>query len=269
MKDFQLGDALAGKALEPWLFFPEFGGKGVHEGQWTLGYSRLADRKSLLCYKYVHAKCRGGPNAIEGETMTLNTAPCNDSAIEVTLRIGVTGHRNLSNKSLLRAKAQEVLGRLEQLLSHTPHRYVVISSLAEGADRLVAKTVLEWPASTTARPLLEVILPFAQGEYLQDFESEESKLEFRGLLDQAACVHVVKPTLQRREAYRRAGEEVVRRCDLLIAIWDGGPAAGIGGTGDIVEYARKTGRPLYWIDSVNGDIAQEGTLPPFRPPWPC
>ncbi len=36
---------------------------------------------------------------------------------------------------------------------------------------------------------------------------------------------------------RTRGLVVVERCDLLLAIWDGHPAHGLGGTADIVAYA--------------------------------
>jgi hypothetical protein len=39
-------------------------------------------------------------------------------------------------------------------------------------------------------------------------------------------------------AYFAAGKLIVNRCDLLLAVWDGQPAGGLGGTGDIVGYAR-------------------------------
>ncbi|MEO5877101.1 MAG: hypothetical protein ABIQ26_19070, partial [Streptosporangiaceae bacterium] len=43
------------------------------------------------------------------------------------------------------------------------------------------------------------------------------------------------------EAYLVAGHRVVKRSDLLLAVWDGRPAGGLGGTADIVAYARDRG----------------------------
>jgi hypothetical protein len=40
---------------------------------------------------------------------------------------------------------------------------------------------------------------------------------------------------------------VADQCDALVAVWDGQPARGRGGTADIVAYARKKRRPLAWI----------------------
>ena len=54
----------------------------------------------------------------------------------------------------------------------------LLSPLAEGADRLVAKAAL------LSGYRLEVAMPFAQAEYEQDFDPE-GVTEFRALLDQA------------------------------------------------------------------------------------
>ncbi len=37
------------------------------------------------------------------------------------------------------------------------------------------------------------------------------------------------------------GRAVADGCDLLLAVWDRKPAAGLGGTADVVAYARKRG----------------------------
>ena len=55
------------------------------------------------------------------------------------------------------------------------------------------------------------------------------------------------------DAYRAAGEYVVNSCDLLIAIWDGQPGRGRGGTEDILRMARNNQMPIYVI----------GAEPPF------
>jgi hypothetical protein len=53
--------------------------------------------------------------------------------------------------------------------------------------------------------------------------------------------------VSREDAYERAGRYVVDRSDAIIALWDGEPARGQGGTAAIVAYARKRGVPLVWI----------------------
>ncbi|MFJ8953478.1 hypothetical protein ACIRO1_25525 [Streptomyces sp. NPDC102381] len=38
-----------------------------------------------------------------------------------------------------------------------------------------------------------------------------------------------------------AGKEVVDQSDVLLAVWDGKPAGGKGGTADVVAYAQRQG----------------------------
>ena len=59
----------------------------------------------------------------------------------------------------------------------------------------------------------------------------------------------------REETYAEAGSFVVDRCDALVAIWDGAPSRGVGGTADAVARARDREVPLYWIRA--GDAGYE------------
>jgi hypothetical protein len=51
----------------------------------------------------------------------------------------------------------------------------------------------------------------------------------------------------------------VDRSDALIAVWDRRPAAGLGGTAHVVQYAIGTGCPVTILDPVNRVI-----MPPAR-----
>ncbi|EDY51731.1 hypothetical protein [Streptomyces clavuligerus] len=52
---------------------------------------------------------------------------------------------------------------------------------------------------------------------------------------------LTEPTPQARQA---GNELLVDRCDELVAVWDGLPARGFGGTADAVAYARRTNTPV-------------------------
>jgi hypothetical protein len=43
---------------------------------------------------------------------------------------------------------------------------------------------------------------------------------------------------------------VVNQVEHLVAVWNGLPAAGVGGTGDVVAYARKKKVDVYRIDPL-------------------
>jgi hypothetical protein len=170
----------------------------------------------------------------------------------------VTGHRTLVDEYRLRRSVDQILGHLDALFAATPHCYTVVSPLAEGTDRLVAQQVLAWPAQPPElAPDLEVILPLPMEEYQRDFETAESQAEFTGLLKRAHLVRTVPLTAERPTGYLRAGQQVVQGCDVLIAIWNGEPAAGSGGTAEIVALARHVGRWLFWIHAEDGAIREE------------
>lgn len=157
--------------------------------------------------------------------------------------IGVTGHRVLADLDRLHAGMREVVAWLEQ--TH-PDSWTVVSSLAEGADRLVARALLGRPGTT-----LVAVLPLPVADYEADFGTAQSVAELHELLDQASEVVVVPPQHDRDEAYEAAGLAVLDRSDVLVAVWDGEGAQGVGGTGGIVAEARRRRLPLAWIRAGN------------------
>lgn len=137
-------------------------------------------------------------------------------------------------------------GYPEAGLPNTPLRLTVVSALAEGADRVVAKEVLERKGSN-----LVCVLPVAQENlqvYRDDFPSADSQQEFDQLLADAWQQLYLPPEIkvprdatqeQRADGYLWAGKEVVRNSDVLIAIWDGQPSRGVGGTADLIRWMRQ------------------------------
>jgi hypothetical protein len=178
-----------------------------------------------------------------------------DGSEAVGFVIGVTGPRSLTNRSALSSRVREVFAKFRHDLSHLPSAqttFVILSPLAEGADRLVA-----WAGFEELEADLEVVLPLKRSDYRGDFDTAESKAEFEALCARARRIIEIEPAAHRAEAYERAGRYVVDHCDVLIALWDGKPASGRGGTGDIVAYAREVGCPLYWIHTEDGRISEE------------
>ena len=161
------------------------------------------------------------------------------------VRVGVTGHRDLDEEVELALEVTEVLNRIKKMAasrSGSPPVLEVISPIAEGADRLVVREVLKDP---TAK--LRVPLPLPKEQYREDFKKAESIAEFEDLLAKAVEVIEMPPAATREEGYKQAGLYVLENCDVLIALWDGEPSRGQGGTAEIVEMARKSGKPLFWI----------------------
>ena len=165
----------------------------------------------------------------------------------MSARIGVTGHRALPDKP-------EFLDRVRQAvadaiaLARTGGRsgqVTVISALAEGADRLVAEEVLGQPGA-----LLEVVLPSVPAEYELDFMETAAREDFRRLLNLASSVSVVPPGESRTANFEAAGHAMLERIDVLLALWDGRPARGRGGTAEIVARAQELGLPIVWVSTI-------------------
>jgi len=117
------------------------------------------------------------PDRAEQVTGVADTGwpPEGEGQLPFSLRIGVTGHRRLTDPAALvpgiRAAVQGVVERF--LGPEAEPALLVISALAEGADRLVAAEVLARPDAT-----MEAVLPLPPGDYLDDFTGDASKAEF-------------------------------------------------------------------------------------------
>ena len=190
----------------------------------------------------------------------------------IRFRVGVSGHRTppklpreseppiRSQVELILATVIETARRMEDdYKRNLPSRpaapdaaaalaskFVIVSSVAEGSDRIVAEIGL---ASGFA---LEIVLPFGRDEYAHDFETDPSKANYQRLLAQAAAVFELDgDAAARSRAYETAGFVMLANIDLLIAIWDGEEAAGIGGTEQIIGRAVASGIPVVWIEPSN------------------
>jgi tetratricopeptide (TPR) repeat protein len=190
------------------------------------------------------------------------------------LWIGVTGHRTLSDEAALKIQVVEAIEQLRKAFQQKGPIFL-LSSLAAGADCLVAEVDLEHFGGQ-----LWAVLPFEIGDYAKDFDADQLK-RFTKLLSQAQRIIFpeAKPAAQRskvptpdelledREAgYERAGIYVVENADAMLAIWDGQPPRGRGGTAEIIAYARKESCPLVRIASQSPfEITLELPAAPMKP----
>jgi hypothetical protein len=84
-------------------------------------------------------------------------------------------------------------------------------------------------------------------------------------MDEASLVTVLPAGGSREAAYAQVGHYVVDRSDVLVAVWDGLPARGPGGTAEIVAHARDRGVPLFLVSPDGGQVVEElGTYVPHR-----
>ena len=147
--------------------------------------------------------------------------------------VGVTGHQDLP------ADARPlIVGSVRGILTLTPPPITAVSSLAAGADQLVAQQVL------AAGGRLHAVIP--SNDYERTMSGPDLTT-YRRLLQLAEHVTGLDYPTANEEAFDAAGRWVVEHCETLIAVWDGQPARGKGGTADAVAYAKQLGLPIHII----------------------
>ena len=168
----------------------------------------------------------------------LAPAIARDPCPRATIRVGAIGHRNIEG-----AAREKIVRTVEEVLNLIRHAaedelrkpltrwqfadgldLVVVSPLAEGADRLIAQVGLAQDYR------LGVILPFAAVDYEATFDlgnHVEAIADFRALLAKAAQpkgygILVLdgdaKPGTRRDAAFLNCAKSVSRWSDILIAI---------------------------------------------------
>ncbi len=169
------------------------------------------------------------------------------------LRVAAIGHRIVAAPGRVAATVRRALGILRYATeSGWPGAdLVLVSPLAQGADRLIAE------AGLAQGYRLEAVLPGARADYEKTFDLGEAEAEiaaFRALLDQAAPpagfgILAMDGDLSpdgRDRAFLDCADAVIRRADIVLAIlsadrWE-------SQTGRTVTDAVARGTPLVVID---------------------
>lgn len=168
------------------------------------------------------------------------------------VNIGVTGHRYLKETGKILKGVDKALKMIEEMYG-TP--FVMLSALAEGADRLVVfRAQAIWENTQ-----LVALLPMKLDDYLSEFTSFVSKAEIINLMETADQVIELDQAGSQTYAYLEAGKQILNHCDILVAVWDGQESQGEGGTAEIVALARERDLPLAWVHAGN---RQPGTNNP-------
>jgi hypothetical protein len=155
------------------------------------------------------------------------------------LRVGITGHSNLTPDSV-----PVVAEALSKVLADLGEPVVGVTCLARGADQIFAGAVLEIGGE------IEVVLPAT--DYRDRKVKPDNRPVFEALLSRATQVRVLPFETSNRAAYMAASEAVLGDVEHVVAVWDGQPSDGHGGTGDVVAAARRRGIPVttVWADGV-------------------
>ncbi|MEV4559660.1 hypothetical protein AB0K51_22060 [Kitasatospora sp. NPDC049285] len=146
--------------------------------------------------------------------------------------IAVTGHLDLTSTT-----ACAVRCALAALLAPYPAAELTgVSCLAPGADSVFADAVLDLGGRLVA------VLPGT--DYPDPQADAAERAEFARLRTAAHQVVVLPAEQLDSAAYVAANDELLRLADELVAVWDGRPGNGPGGTADMVAAARAAGVPV-------------------------
>ena len=170
------------------------------------------------------------------------------------LSIGVTGHRDLvkDERPALESRVRALFDGLSA--SHPDLDLQLLTALAEGADRLVAKVAIKLGIPFVA------VLPMEKAEYEEDFKSAESLAEFHYMLSKAQQTVTLSSvsgegSLGRDSQYAQLGLFISNHCQVLLTLWDGKPFDAVGGTAQVVNY-HLTGV----MDGFEGDLSPASLL---------
>lgn len=158
------------------------------------------------------------------------------------MRVGITGHRGLSPE----VEQQVRRALAEAVEAYEPAELVGLSCIADGPDAWFAQAVLDHGGR------IEVVLPAEQ--YRADLPDWHHPT-YDDLLRRAAQVHRTGLDGSGSHAHQAGSELLVDQADELLAVWDGQPARGYGGTADVVAYAEGKGVPVrvLWPEGATRD----------------
>jgi hypothetical protein len=182
---------------------------------------------------------------------------------QAVFRIGIVGHRpdKLSVEALYALPS--VLANLFEILNteiratfekagasydqQIPPAIRLVSGLAAGTD-LIAIGEAHTHAWQT-----QLLLP----ENCQHFRGRLNtgdQLAFDQALSRSVSlteITVYGEEASTSEPHAALGQLLLQNIDLLVAVWDGEPGRGKGGTADIITYAYKLQIPVLWLDAGN------------------
>lgn len=190
--------------------------------------------------------------------MTDSAAAADEDLLpRLVLRFGITGHRPprlaLEHHDAARATCAAIFAQARTILTDigmahgdlfSPEEPLVrlISALASGADTVAAEAALEEGIA------LSTCMPFAAPVYAGDF-SNEDWVDAQALAAAAdSNLALTDHSRGDEAAYEAVGRLVLAQADILIAIWDGEPARGRGGTTDVVAEAIARHIPVIHIN---------------------
>lgn len=167
------------------------------------------------------------------------SAKVSAASISPEFVISVTGHRDIAESDIaaLREQLQTIFKEIRSRFQHLPIR--LVSGLAEGADTVATEVALEMDMAVTA------VLPMPLESYSEDFTGDALE-KFRSLVkgdgvkvlelpvSDGKSISDLSDAANRDAQYAMLRDYIIRRSNLLVAVWDGADNGLPGGTSDVV-----------------------------------
>ena len=168
------------------------------------------------------------------------------------LIIGITGHRDIAqtSKPAVEKALRRVFTDLRKSCPHTP--LLLLSPLAEGADRIATKVFLELPHTQLVIPM-----PMDLASYRETFS--ENDATFDDLLKRHKHFVIPLPDAktspwdtrapnyaEKPDCFEALGLYIAEHCHVLVAVWDNIFLEKIGGASQVVKVFL-TGQPNFGL----------------------
>ncbi len=151
------------------------------------------------------------------------------------MKVGITGHQNLTAAESAWLKV-ELENEIKQMKIEE-----AFTCLAIGADQIFASVIL-----ANKIPLV-AITPCEK--YEQTFDGKHIEF-YKSLVNQATSKIQLDFEKPSEEAFYEAGKTVANKSDILFAVWNNHPAKGLGGTADIVSFAKKINKKIIHFNPI-------------------
>lgn len=181
------------------------------------------------------------------------------------LYLGLSTHRRIHPDALrkIEAAARAVLIEAKAYAADRDSYLVMLNSLAEGGDTLLARLAIELKIPFIA------VLPRPLSSYSEDFEGA-AKAELFSLASKSQNLFV-SPDIEKKGRsdydyfYRQAGIYVAAKSDIFLALWDGVPSKPDGcGAAEAYDFAKSAS----YVDPENAYPIKPRTLYHILTPRP-
>lgn len=168
--------------------------------------------------------------------------------------IGFTGHRSGYDEAIIRPALVKVLTEMKERSEKVGGQAELYASVAEGSDTLCVEVARELGLP------VHLLLPLEEAEFEKDFSStaawqrSQAQLVTAGQRPGHDSAHLVTGEATRPECYFNQAIHMLDAVDVVIAVWDGQPERGLGGTAQVVTQAKEIGTPVVQIASADGTI---------------